>query len=58
MTLKNIALALAAAAMTLTGCGNAERQTDEAMDFLYEYMNLADKADTARISSGRILKWR
>lgn len=45
MTLKNIALALAAAAMALTGCGNVEKQTDEAMDFLYEYMNLADKAD-------------
>lgn len=45
MTLKNIALALAAAALALTGCGNVEKQTDEAMDFLYEYMNLADKAD-------------
>lgn len=48
MTLKRMTSLAAAAVLVLSGCGNAGRQTDEAVDFLYEYMNLADRADYSR----------
>ncbi len=44
MKMKNITLILTAA-LALTGCGSRDRQLDEAVDFLYEYMSIADKGD-------------
>ncbi len=37
-----------AATLAVIGCGSEARQAEEAVDFLYEYMNLADKADYSR----------
>ena len=47
MKLRKIALTLAAA-LAVVGCGNGNRRTEKAVDFLYSYMNLADKADYTR----------
>lgn len=44
MTLKKITLTLAAAACILGGC-RKEMTVGEAVDFLYEYMSIADKGD-------------
>lgn len=44
MTLKKITLTLAAAACILGGC-KREMTVGEAVDFLYEYMSIADKGD-------------